>query len=64
MMTCFKDVGQKVPLSLKDTIRQQSAGKGWLTCADMNDLKLTTAGENYVKHTLGKADSANKSEGK
>lgn len=60
ILTCFTHLEKRKPLDLKQTIRNFAKTKGWLTCADMNDLKLTTAGENHVKHELGKRDAADK----
>jgi len=60
ILTCYTHLDERKPLDLKQTIRNFAKSKGWLTCADMNDLKLTTAGENHVKHELGKGDKATK----
>jgi hypothetical protein len=60
ILMCFTHLEERKPLDLKQTIRNLSKSKGWLTCADMNDLKLTTAGENHVKHELGKRDAADR----
>ncbi|SRR6266851_4658331 len=50
--TCYKEVGQRVPgafqQSLKDTARRQ----GWLDTADLDDLRVSTIGENFVEHDL------------
>lgn len=58
ILTCYTHLELRKPLDLKQTIRNFAKNKGWLTCADMNDLKLTTAGENHVKHELGKGDAS------
>lgn len=50
--TCYKEVGQRVPgafqQSLKDTARRQ----GWLDAANLEDIRVTTIGENFVEHDL------------
>lgn len=58
ILTCFTHLDKRKPLDLKQTIRNFAKSKGWLTCVDMNDLKLTTAGENHVKHELGKTETS------
>jgi len=60
ILTCFSHLSERKPLALKQTISNMSKNKGWLTSTDMNDLKVTTAGENHVKHELGKGDGTNK----
>jgi hypothetical protein len=54
--TCYKEVNRRVPLlsvSLSET-----SGKGWLDTSNMNDIKITPRGENYVEHDLPKAKKA------
>jgi hypothetical protein len=54
--TCYKEVGQRVPgaflQSLKDTARRQ----GWLDTSDLEDIRVTTIGENFVEHDLPRKD--------
>ncbi len=53
ILTCFKAVSRKVPADLRQTIRNIAKKRAWIS-SDMDDLKTTTVGENYVEHTLGK----------
>lgn len=51
--TCYKSVNIKVPniyQSLADTKKR----RGWVETSDMNNLKVTTAGENYLEHDMVK----------
>jgi hypothetical protein len=59
ILTCFKHMDERVPLDLRSTVRNfaKRNGKGWITSADMNDLKVPTIGENHVKHEMGKIKS-------
>lgn len=60
ILTCFTHLGERRPLDLRQTIRNVARKRGWLGCADMNDLKVTTEGDNYVQHELGEPDAADK----
>jgi hypothetical protein len=50
--TCYKEINRRVP-SLSVSLSETS-GKGWLDTGDMNDIKITPRGENYVEHDLPK----------
>jgi hypothetical protein len=49
--TCFKDLKQKVPPNLRVVLGNAARRKGWFT-SSVDDLKLTTRGENFVEHDL------------
>jgi hypothetical protein len=51
----FKHVGEPVPKDLKQTIRNMRKGKAWLKFSDIEDVRLTTEGDNRVEHELGKS---------
>lgn len=53
VMSGFKHVGKPIPKDLKRTIRNAATDKTWLNVADMEKLRTTTEGENYVEHELG-----------
>jgi hypothetical protein len=55
----FKHVGKPVPKDLKQTIRNMKKNKAWVGFSDINDVRLTTEGENRVEHELGKASDNN-----
>ncbi len=52
VLSCFKPAGKKVPVDLRQTIRNVAKNKAWLN-TDLDDLHVTTQGENHVEHTLG-----------
>lgn len=54
--TCYKEVNKKVP-SLSVSLSETSA-KGWLDTSNMNDIKITPRGENYVEYDLPKTKKA------
>lgn len=54
--TCYKEVNRKVP-SLSVSLSETSA-KGWLDTSNMDDIKITPRGENYVEYDLPKTKKA------
>jgi hypothetical protein len=52
--TCYKHLGMKVPGNLYQSLLNTRARKGWIDTANISDLKITVAGENYVEHDLPK----------
>jgi hypothetical protein len=50
--TCHKHTNIPVPNALKQNLFDTAFRKHWINTTDMNDLKLTTAGENLVEHEL------------
>lgn len=55
--TCYKDVGQKVPGNLRQNIIDTKRNKGWIETDNMDDLRLTQIGENYVEHDALRASN-------
>lgn len=49
---CFKDVGQRIPKDLPQTIRDTAKRKGWVDTSERGNVKITTHGENMVDHDL------------
>lgn len=54
VLSCFKPVGKKVPVDLRQTIRNVAKNKAWLN-TDLDNLRITTQGENHVDHVLGQS---------
>lgn len=50
--SCYKDVNERVPEALKQSILDTSSKKGWIDTASMTDIKMSTPGENFVEHDL------------
>lgn len=52
--TCFKSLHWRLPADLRN-MTQQAGSDGWLDSSDMDNLELTTIGENFVEHDLPKS---------
>lgn len=50
--TCYKDVGEKVPGALRQSLLDASSKKGWLETKSMENITVSTQGENLVEHEL------------
>jgi hypothetical protein len=63
--TAFNDVGERVP-NIGSMAKNIARRRGWINASDISDLKMTTPGENFVKHDLPRAgmvsDSTNEEE--
>jgi hypothetical protein len=49
--TCFKDIKVRVPSNLRVVLGNAARRKGWFS-STVDDLKITTHGENFVDHEL------------
>ncbi len=50
--TCYKDVNEKVPAALHQSLSDTSFRKGWIETHSMEDITITVQGENFVEHDL------------
>ncbi len=51
--TCYKSAERKVPPSLRASLRETSRSRyGYIDASDMNNLKMSIHGENFVEHEL------------
>ncbi|AKM82361.1 TPA: hypothetical protein DD449_04685 [Candidatus Berkelbacteria bacterium] len=50
--TCYKEVGEKLPQALKQSLADTSSKKGWIDTKSMSDIKITIKGESLVEHEL------------
>jgi hypothetical protein len=55
VMTAYKEAGKAVPLSVKQTIRNVKNTKMWVNYDDVEDIRTTTQGDNFVEHEMGKS---------
>jgi hypothetical protein len=55
LLTGLKEVGKPVPADLKGTIRNMRNQKAWFNFDDIEQIDVTTQGDNYVEHKLGGA---------
>ena len=54
--TCYKNAGEKVPGNLYQSLVDTKNQKGWIESKEINNLRITIAGENYVEHDFKKAE--------
>ena len=52
LLSAFRHVGKPIPVDLRSTLRNMKDKKGWLRFPSIDDLRLTTEGENAVEHDL------------
>jgi hypothetical protein len=50
--TCYKDRGWRVPADLRNHLQMTASSKAWLDTSNMDSIKVTIGGENYVEHDL------------
>ncbi len=55
VMTAYKIAGIPVPGSIKQTLRNVKSKQMWLNFDDLDDVKTTTLGENFIEHEMGKS---------
>jgi hypothetical protein len=56
VMTAFKEAGKAIPVDVKQTIRNVKKLKIWLNFTDIEDVRTTTQGDNFVEHEMGKGE--------
>jgi hypothetical protein len=56
VMTAFKEVGRPIPADIRQTIRNVMNLKMWLNFTDIEEVRTTTQGDNFVEHDMGKAE--------
>lgn len=54
VLTAFKEVGKAIPVDLRQTVRNIKKSKMWLNFTDLDDIRTTTQGDNFVEHEMGK----------
>jgi hypothetical protein len=57
VFTCFKDQNWRVPADLVNAMQFTASQKGWLDTSDMENVIITTIGENHVEHDLPRKTS-------
>ena len=56
VMTAFKEAGKAIPADLRQTIRNVKNSRMWLNFTDIDDIRTTTQGDNFVEHEMGKSE--------
>jgi hypothetical protein len=54
--TAIKEAGKAIPVDLKQTIRNVKNSRMWLNFTDIEDVRTTTQGDNFVEHNMGKSE--------
>jgi hypothetical protein len=57
ILSGFKHVEKPVPVDLRQTIRNVKKEKAWVNFTDIENIRMTTEGDNRVEHQLGKNGS-------
>lgn len=52
--TCFKHMKWRIPANLSNALAYTASHHGWLDTSNLQDIKVTTMGENLVEHDLPK----------
>jgi len=58
VLTALRDVKKLIPVDVRQTIRNVKSKKMWLNYSDIDDIRTTTQGDNFVEHEMGRANSA------
>ena len=56
VMTAFKEAKRAIPVDLRQTIRNIKKSKMWLNFSDLDDIRTTTQGDNFVEHEMDKRE--------
>lgn len=57
LFTCYRNVGQKIPKALEQSMRDTSKEKGWVDIDDLENIKVPVAGMNHIEHDLAKNEA-------
>ena len=55
--TCYQEAAWTRPKNLAVSLGLTASKTGWLDTADATDVTVTTRGEDYVRHSLPRADA-------
>jgi hypothetical protein len=50
--SCYEGVAWKRPANLRNKLSVTASKRGWVDTGDFDDIKITTSGEDHVKHDL------------
>jgi hypothetical protein len=56
VMTAFKEAGKRIPADVAQTIRNAKNSRIWLNFSDIEEVRTTTQGDNFVEHQMGKGE--------
>ena len=52
VFTCYKDANWRVPADLYNNLAKTASSHGWIDTSNMDDIRVTTQGENYINFDL------------
>lgn len=52
VFTCYKELNEKYPEALRQSLVDTYHRKGWISTSSMTDVKMTTRGDLFVEHEL------------
>lgn len=58
VLTCFKEAHWRVPANLSNTLSLTAFRKGWVDTRGMDNISVTTHGENLIEHDLPRKEEA------
>ncbi|MBW9261720.1 MAG: hypothetical protein K1564_09145 [Candidatus Thiodiazotropha sp. (ex. Lucinisca nassula)] len=56
IFTCYRNVGQKLPKALEQSMRDTAKDKGWVDIDDLENIDVPVGGINHLEHDLAKAE--------
>lgn len=54
IFTCYRNVGQKIPKAIEQSMRDTANGRGWVDIRDLEDIGVPIAGINHLEHDMPK----------
>lgn len=52
--TCYKEATQRLPVAFVQSLRDTAIKNGYIDTADINNIKISIRGKNFVEHDLPK----------
>lgn len=56
IFTCYRNVGQKIPKALEQSMRDTAKDRGWVDIDDLENIDVPVGGINHLEHDLTKAE--------
>lgn len=56
IFTCYRNVSQKIPKALEQSMRDTAKDRGWVDIDDLDDIGVPVAGINHLEHDMKKAE--------
>ncbi len=56
IFTCYRNVNQKIPKALEQSMRDTAKGRGWVDIDNLDDIGVPVAGINHLEHDMKRAE--------